>query len=126
MPDIDVIDEVEAQRLAEEAELKRSTLAEHARLTTIAGQMQSNLDRMEREGTVGAPALDFKSDGNIAPDATPEGEYALVSAGGSERKVKTQYVIDKAIRDDHQNWLDTLSAEHNKLFEIEVSEEEPL
>ncbi len=122
MPDI-AIDEAEIQRLAEEAELKRVTLIEHARLTTIIGQMQTNINRMEREGTIGAPALDFKSDGNIAPDTTPEGEYTLVSVAGTARKVKTQYVIDKAILDDHQSQLDTLVAEYSEFFEVEVFEE---
>ncbi len=124
MPDdIAAIDEAEVKRLAEEAELKRVTLGEHARLTSIIGQMRSNLSRMEREGTTGAPALDYKSLGNVAPDATPEGKYALVTVGGSVRKVKTQYVIDKAILDDHQNQLDTLLADHSQLFEPEVIEE---
>ena len=123
MPDDVEIDGAEVKRLAEAAELKRTTIAEHARLTTITGQMQSNTNRMEREGTIGAAALDFKSDENIAPDATPEGEYALVPVGGSIRKVKTQYMIDKAILDDHQGQLDNLLAEHSQFLETEIIEE---
>ncbi len=93
--------EVELVKQAEEYEAKRVALTQFARLTDTTGQMQSNIARMEREGTTNAPALDQKSPANAG---------------------KTQYEIDQAILAQKAGERDALVAANSKFFTVEESE----
>lgn len=90
-----------------------------ASITDVIGNMQGNIDRIEREGTTGAPALDSESEGNIAPVSAEESKYAMVTVRGVERRVKTQYQITKEILADHIQKRTQLEEEYTELFMVE-------
>lgn len=86
----------EALRLAIELEAKKlKVLSEYAFFIEKIGQMTHNIERMEREGTTGMPALDAKS---------PE------NAG------KTQYGIDHSIRESYMAQAAELKSKYPEVW----------
>jgi len=74
----------------------------------IIGQMEANAARHEREGTVGAPALDSKN--NPASELQP---FAMIGTV----KVRTQYDIVKQTKSDYSAKREALRDKYPEVFD---------
>lgn len=90
------VDHMSRQRLTEEQ--RKRILADHAFLTEKMGQLQGNLERMERESTTSEPTLDRISPANLG---------------------MTQFTIDQALRDDYASRKNDIEKQYPNIFKKE-------